>query len=138
MPKGAMAEKVRQALNGPTTFEFTETPMRDVMDYLADYYGINMQIDKNYFDKNHPVTLELKGVPLAAALQALEDENVPLKFVVRDYGLLATSRDHAQQEGYFAAVDFARLGGGTMVVPVKPAEPVPRKKSQGKSPAKGQ
>ena len=129
IPKGAMAEKVRQALNNPATCDFTDTPLRDVMDYLADYHQVSTQVDKAHFEKDHPITISLKGVPLAAALQALEDENMPLNFVVRDYGLLATSRENAQQEGYFPAVEFARLGGGMMVVPIKPAEPPRPKKS---------
>ncbi len=115
IPKGPMVEKVRKALDSATELSFTDTPLSDIMDYLADLHGIVTQVDTKhtgYGLAEMKISLRLRGVPLAAALQAIEDEYPPIRFVVRDYGLLATTRETAQREGYFPAVDFVRLSGG--------------------------
>jgi hypothetical protein len=57
-----------------------------------------------------PLTLQLKEVPLGAALQAIEDQNPPLKFVVRDYGILVTNEHLAAERGFVPAVQLWREG----------------------------
>jgi hypothetical protein len=132
MPRGPMVEGVRQELLKPAELDFIETPLGDVMAYLKELRGIDVQIDEASLLKvgarkgaEMPITFNVKGVSLAAALQAMEDKFVPLKFVVRDYGILVTTREHAQEEGFFPVVEFARLsGGGEAAAPSKPLEPV--------------
>lgn len=122
MPSGPIAEKVRQALDAPTQMEFTDQPLIDVLTYLADLHRIDLQPDSRAFEGNglafdkEKIRITIKGVPLAAALQALEDQHPPLKFVVRDYGILATTSNRAEEEGFYPAVDFAdRSEGGKAI-----------------------
>ena len=55
--------------------------------------------------------MKVKDVPLVAVMQLLEDK-YGLKFVVRDYGILATTPARAQEAGYMPVVEFTRLGTG--------------------------
>jgi hypothetical protein len=65
---------------------------------------IDLAIVKN----SSTVTLNLKGVPLSAVLQAIEDQFTASgwQFVVRDYGLLLTTREEAEKNGYLPMKDF--------------------------------
>lgn len=114
IPRGPGVEKVRKALNMPIQWEFIETPLSDVVDYLKDYHGIEIQLDDIRaladvgIGSDMPVTLNAKGMPLAAAMQLVEDKFAELKFVVRDYGILVTTKDRAEEAGYMPAIEFAR------------------------------
>ncbi len=117
LPRGPMVEKVRQALLAPTQMEFVDTPFFDVVDYLKAYHEIEIQLDEHSFpmaQKGFPrdtkMTFNLKGISLAAAIQAIEDQYPPLRFVVRDYGILITERERAREEGYFTCEALAKLG----------------------------
>jgi hypothetical protein len=129
LPKGPMVEKVRKALLTPTELLFTESPLRDVMDFMKTFHHIEIQLDNNALadagiGTDTPITIELKGISLSAALQAWDDKFPNLKLVVRDYGILVTTPDRAQEQGYFPVVEFARLSGsGEAAAPKKPSEP---------------
>jgi len=47
-------------------------------------------------------------VPLHAALQAIEDEFSQLQFVLRDYGVLITTKDYAESHGYVPVLEPAK------------------------------
>jgi len=130
-PRGPIVDKVREALIAPTQIEFTEEMLRNVLDYLKDLHRIDFQLDSKAFDgkgfaiDKETITLTIKGVPLAAGLQVLEDQHPPLRFVIRDYGILATTSSRAEEEGFFPAVEFADLSeAGEAAMPVRPSEPV--------------
>lgn len=46
----AARDKIHKALEEPTNFEFVETPLTDVIDYLKDLHGIEIQIDHKAFN----------------------------------------------------------------------------------------
>ena len=123
MPTGPMVEKVRKALASPAQMEFIQTPLSDAVDYLKDYHGIEIQIDKGAFqdagDKgaDMPMTMNLKGISLGASLQLWDDTFRRLKLVVRDYGILVTTPDRARAEGYMPVVEFARLSSNNVGAP---------------------
>jgi hypothetical protein len=90
-------ERLRKKLAEPTTIDFVEAPLTDVMRYLDDLHGItNIIIDKKLPDErvlgDQMITLKLERVPLAAALKAIEDTG-NVVFVVTEYGLRVTTRD---------------------------------------------
>jgi hypothetical protein len=115
--------------------EFVETPLKDIVDYLKDLHHIEIQIDGSAIpeqkqgrrrpsrpqpptpgsaipeqEQGMPITMNLKGMSLAAAFQRLEDEKFgELKFVVRDYGILLTTPTRAREAGYMPLADFLRL-----------------------------
>jgi hypothetical protein len=117
LPHGPMVEAVRKALLSPTEIVFVESPISEVMDYLKERHKIEILIDAKALaeagmTKEKLITCDLKPASLAAALQAWDDLMPELKIVVRDYGLLVTTPERAREQGYFAAVAFARLGAG--------------------------
>jgi hypothetical protein len=92
--------KLYDALKGPTTLEFAETPLSDVIDYLKDLHGIEIQLDSKSVGKvgaatDTPISETVKGVPLEAALQRIL-RKVNLGYVVQDDVLLITSASDAQ------------------------------------------
>ena len=91
-PQGAMADKIRQALDAPIKgHEFKEVALQDV---IAFYRDLSNQVPfvaalGSFAEK--PVTLHLtKELPLGAHLQALQDAAPFLTVFVRDYGLFFT------------------------------------------------
>jgi hypothetical protein len=131
LPHGPMVEKVRQALSSRSQLVLTDTPFTDVVQYLKELHRIEIQIDKDAlgvaqdgFNVENKLTFEIGEVPLAAVIQAIEDKCPPLKFVVRDYGILVTHRDRAQKAGYFPVVEFVRLSGGDAAAPAVPNAPL--------------
>jgi hypothetical protein len=117
LPHGPIVEKIRKALMSQTEMLFTESPLQEVMDYLRERHKIDIQLDARALDDagtgtDTPITINLKGITLADALQAWDDKMPDLKFVVRNYGILVTTPERAREQGYFPVVDFARLTAG--------------------------
>lgn len=79
-----ISRELQAALNRTTDFDFTEQPLSDVLDYLGEINHIQF-LKKGHLDM--PVTANLKGVTVQAALQALADLT-QTSFVFRDYGIL--------------------------------------------------
>jgi hypothetical protein len=83
--------------------DFTDTPLRDVMAFLKDQHGIEIQIDEKELaesgvKKDAPVTLAVKGITLRSALRLLLSQlSKSANFVVADEVLLITSREGAMQ-----------------------------------------
>lgn len=95
-------EKVRQALTRPVSFDFQETPLSDVIDFLREYAGINIVLDQNGLDEvqvdaDTPVTLQLEQVTLKSALNLILKQ-FELTYMIRDEVLLITSETQASEE----------------------------------------
>src|SRR5690606_31129464 len=68
-PVSPAEEKVRQSLTRPISFDFQETPLSDVVDFLRENNGVNIVLDINGLDEvqivsDNPVTLRLQQVTL--------------------------------------------------------------------------
>jgi len=124
LPQGPEVEKLRAVLDEPAELEFIETPLEDVVDTLEDLHGIQMTTDPEAAEL--PVTATSKGVPLGAALQMVEDTTPGVRFVVTDYGLLATTDTSEHAMTYISANEFWREQTGTQE-PSAPRRP-PRAK----------
>jgi hypothetical protein len=69
--------------------DFQETPIEEVVGFLADTAGIEIQISPGLRDQGLAVTMRMRGqVPLRKAIHALADQT-EVGFAVREYGLLA-------------------------------------------------
>jgi hypothetical protein len=122
LPTGPMVEKIREALLKTAQLDVTETPMSDVLTQLSDAQGITVRFDKGALDDagfqpDSPVTMNLRGITLAALFQAMQDDFRVLEFVVRDYGILLTTVDRAKEAGYYPALDLARQSSGAGLGP---------------------
>ncbi|HTU26700.1 MAG TPA: hypothetical protein VMF30_14930, partial [Pirellulales bacterium] len=68
--------KIRKALDEETSFEFTELPLDQVVQYLKDKHGIEIQLDTKVLEEasigvDTPVTRSLSGVTLRSALRLM-------------------------------------------------------------------
>ncbi len=109
--------QIREALNSPTQFEFVETPLKDVVDYLKDLHHIQIQLDSPGLKdagiaESTPVTKNLKNISLGSALRLLLDE-LQLKYVIYNEVLLITSPSKAESDEYmetrtYPVTDLAR------------------------------
>ncbi len=93
--------------------DFVEQPLEQVIAFMSDYHKFPFYLDKKTLGEagmssDMPISIGMKGTPLAAALQALEDQNQGMRFVVRDYGILLTTIDQAKAQGYYPVLEFAR------------------------------
>jgi hypothetical protein len=77
--KSSADARISAALETPTVLEFLETPLQDVISYLADYHKIDIQLDKKALDDvgigtDTPITRTLRGISLRSALQLMLKE----------------------------------------------------------------
>lgn len=92
-------QKIRRAMNDPTSLEFIELPLKDAVDYLKDLHGIEIQFDTTAMDSlgvssDTPVTRNLKGVSLRSAL-SLMLKDLHLAILIKDDVLQITSPEVA-------------------------------------------
>jgi len=66
-PEGPFPKVIEDALNTIISFEFLDTPLRDIVIFTREKTDINMIVDSEA--GNVPVTLKLKDVPLRTALK---------------------------------------------------------------------
>jgi hypothetical protein len=113
-PSGQVVEKLRKMLTTDSTeLDFSDTPLEQVVTYLSENHIVTFLLDKNTLSdagiaSDMPITMNIKGVPIVAALQAFEDHLQGVQFVVRDYGILLTTIDHAKAQGYVPVLEFVR------------------------------
>jgi hypothetical protein len=110
LPQGPCVEKVLAVLDEITELDFIETPLEDVVSVIEDYHRTQMTTDPLVADV--PVTACIKDVPVAAALQMIEDITPGVRFVVADYGVLATSDTSEAATRYISANEFWREQSG--------------------------
>jgi hypothetical protein len=86
---GPVQDKLRQALNNTVSLQFKEAPLDDIISQVQKQLPAGVLI-KLIPGPNFPKTLslDLKNLPLGAALQYLEDSLPGSRVVVRGYGLL--------------------------------------------------
>ena len=93
-------KKIAEALQSPTEFSFQEVPLTDVVDYLKQRHGIEIQIDTRCLDEvgigsDMPITKSLKGVTLRSAL-GLMLRDLDLTYNVENEVLLITTPEEAE------------------------------------------
>jgi alpha-2-macroglobulin len=97
-------QRLNEALNSPTTLDFKETPLEEVVDYLKQKHGIEIQLDKRVLEDVNvtaetPVTIHVKNVSLKAALKFMFRNMQPeLTYMFKDGMLLITTPDIASEE----------------------------------------
>lgn len=94
--------KIEAALRSPTTLEFLETPLSDVVEYLKDLHKIEILLDlKSLKDvgasPDTPITRDLRGVSLRSALRLMLGE-LDLTCTVNRGVLLITTPETAAKQ----------------------------------------
>lgn len=129
---GPMVERIRKALQTPVKVDYKDMTFDAILKDLAKkveglsfrniVYLSNSSIEKTKINLRFE-----EALPVAAILQALEDET-RCSFIVRDYGILATTGSNLP-DGALTVKEFLRQ---------KPADEPRRQSSSGKNPpAKG-
>lgn len=101
---GMNEQRIENALRAPTSVEFFETPLKDVLDFLRDHHQIQINLDtKNVEDvgvsSDTPITRTLDNVSLASALNLIL-RDLELTWTVKDEVLLITTPEQAQREEF--------------------------------------
>jgi len=97
----AIAEmRIRKALLEPTVIEFVDTPLSDVLDFLEDQHGIQIELVTTGLDavglgSDSPVNGDLKGITLGSALHAML-KYMGLTYIIHDEILWITTYEDAE------------------------------------------
>jgi len=120
-PQGTVADKLRKALDTPTSvkFSFTEVSLDDLLEFLKQKVGTPMvaTLPSDLRAKKYNWTrFSLDNVPLGAAFQAVEDV-AGVQFAVRDYGILVSDK---LPSGVLRLHDFWKSEEKPKSAPAKP------------------
>ncbi len=93
-------KKIESALAKPTTIDFEDTPLSDVVSFLSEMHGLPIVIDKRGLDDiglgtDTPVTMSLKRVSLRTALDRMLRQ-LDLSFMVRNEVLEITTLEECE------------------------------------------
>jgi hypothetical protein len=99
--RGPAEQKIFEELEKDTTLEYIETPLSDVIDYLEDLHGIQIELDTPALDavgigSDTPITRNLKGISLRSALRLMLSD-LDLTYMVSDEVLQITTTDRAAE-----------------------------------------
>lgn len=86
--------RLGKALETIVTLEFENMELREVLEFITEYVGVNFTVDREV--ESLPITISVRDSPLLGNLHALVDLGNGLCFVIRDYGIFATTRERAQ------------------------------------------
>jgi RNA polymerase sigma factor (sigma-70 family) len=98
--RGTAERRIITALKEQARLEFIETPLQEIVDFLKDFHGIEIQLDLKALGDvglmcDTPITKNLKGLQLKSALGLLL-RDLDLTFVVTDEVLLITTPEVAE------------------------------------------
>ncbi len=101
-PRSEAASKIEKALASESEMDFAETPLSEVVDFLKDRHGIEIQIDRKALEDvgirtDEPITRKLKGISLRAGLRLMLSE-LELTYVIQDEVLLITTPEEAETQ----------------------------------------
>jgi len=95
--------KISEQLKEPTTMDFEEQPLEEVVEYLEDLHGIPIQVDSAALRQiglgsDSPVNLKVQGVSLRAGLRLmLRGIDPDLTYTIKDEVLMLTTREVAEE-----------------------------------------
>ncbi|NMC19002.1 MAG: hypothetical protein GYA33_01170, partial [Thermogutta sp.] len=94
--------KIASELKKTTELDFIDTPLSEVVDYLKDRHGIEIQLDNKALtavgiDSSTPVSKSLRGISLRSALRLLL-RDLDLTYIIKDEVLLITTPEQADTD----------------------------------------
>lgn len=93
-------QKIQKELDEPTTIEFIDTPLEDVLNYLEDLHEIEIEIDQRALDdlgidSGTPINRNLTGISLRSALRLILSD-LDLTYIIDNEVLMITSVEEAE------------------------------------------
>jgi hypothetical protein len=117
-PPDSMAQRIRRALDTPVVASYDNQSLREILENIEKVYGIPFVATNIKFPA---VSLSFKGkTPLGAVLQALQDSSDDLRFVVRDYGVLVTTKSRVPEDGVLLGEFWRRAPEQAKPAPKRP------------------
>jgi hypothetical protein len=109
--QASMAERIKAALDKTVKMAAIpqEVPVTDALAAIIQKGNIDVPFRPVGKPGNAPTTLMSAELPFGAWLQALEDSDPNIRFVVRDYGILVTTKDRVP-DGAITVHDFWKRG----------------------------
>jgi hypothetical protein len=100
-PLTASEKRIVAALDRPTEFEFSDTALSNVVDYIKQKHEIEMQVDWSGLPEaginvSKPVTISVDGISLRSALRLILAK-LGATYIVSDEVLLITSHEKADE-----------------------------------------
>ena len=110
----ATEQRIQAALEEDTRLEFIEVPLGDLVEFLKDHHGINIEMDSRALDDvgigtDVPITRNLKGISLRSALQLILD-NLDLTYIIKHEVLMITTTEVADAHVESHVYSLHRLG----------------------------
>ena len=99
---GTAEQKIFQQLDAETKIQFIDTPLEEVVGYLKQLHGIEIQIDNRALEdvalsSDIPVTRNIEGISLRSALRLMLKE-LDLTYIVANEVLMITTPTEAETE----------------------------------------
>ncbi|MFN3152005.1 hypothetical protein [Bremerella sp.] len=99
---GSTEQKIFQQLEAETKIQFIDTPLEEVVGYLKQLHGIEIQIDNRALEDvglstDTPVTRNIEGISLRSALRLMLKE-LDLTYIVANEVLMITTPEEAESE----------------------------------------
>jgi len=94
------AERIRAELLKPTSLDFADVPLNDVITFIADLHQLKIVIDQRSLDdlgidKGSPVTGQFNGIALRSALELMLSD-LDLTYMIDSEVLIVTSVEEAE------------------------------------------
>jgi hypothetical protein len=104
---------IETALGKPAQLHFVDRPLNDVVEYLKEHYGIEIQLDKKALDdvgigSDTPITKNVNGISLRSALQLML-RDLKLTWMIQDEVLLITTPEEFESKMTTKVLDVADL-----------------------------
>jgi general secretion pathway protein D len=118
MPRRSVEERnIERKLTAPVNLNFTNAPLRTVIDDLRAFQGINIYVDEPALAEqgvslDHPVSIKLEQISLKSALNLLL-RSTHLTYVIKDEVLQITTESQARGKNELRVYQVADL-----VIPV--------------------
>ena len=104
-------DNLRRKLQAPTQVQLKEVAPGDLAKYLQELHGVAFLLDPEVDQADVLISIDIRDVPLHAALQAIEDTHRAIRFYVRDYGILiGLSGNEALTHQAVRVRDFVQSG----------------------------
>jgi hypothetical protein len=123
--KAPMLERVKKLLDREVELNATGVPALEAVQHLLKVTDAQIPLRETLADGAGDARVALQGkLPVGAWFQAVEDSDLNLRIVVRDYGLLLTSKDRVP-EGALRVQDLWKGNYAELRTPADPKGPKP-------------